>query len=172
MLLRFSSHFTSRPQPPLPTHTNPRPPRIVVSPRYSLPLSFSRFLFSVFLLFPLAHARALRRRSPAPFTFARYFRKSNFVTRAGSIRAEDSVLYSGEITCRSAPQARKKISLIKRYFLLPPRDRPPPHTGCPLTPGNQPPPPSSCPILPFRVSTTTTTRGNRPKTLDTFGRTR
>lgn len=43
------------------------------------------------LIFPfrsLAHSLTPRRRSPAPFTFARYSRKSNFVTRAGSsIRA-------------------------------------------------------------------------------------
>lgn len=86
--------------------------------------SFSHFPFLVSpsLARSLARppARALRRRSPAPFTFAHYSRKSNFVTRAGSsTRARIPSSIPEEITCRSAPQARKKISLIKRRFLLP-----------------------------------------------------
>lgn len=57
----------------------------------SLLRSFHSFSHFPFLVSPslarsLARppARALRRRSPAPFTFAHYSRKSNFVTRAGS----------------------------------------------------------------------------------------
>lgn len=46
------------------------------------------FPFRFLARFPLARSLVPRRRSPAPFTFARYSRKSNFVTRAGSsIRA-------------------------------------------------------------------------------------
>lgn len=66
-----------------------RPPftaRSHIAPAF-LPLFLS---FSLFGPSPISLARSLapRRRSPAPFTFARYSRKSNFVTRAGSsIRA-------------------------------------------------------------------------------------
>lgn len=46
------------------------------------------FPFRFLARFPLTRSLVPRRRSPAPFTFARYSRKSNFVTRAGSsIRA-------------------------------------------------------------------------------------
>lgn len=51
-----------------------------------LPLFLSFSLFGPSFV-SLARSLVLRRRSPAPFTFARYSRKSNFVTRAGSIRA-------------------------------------------------------------------------------------
>lgn len=62
----FSSHH---PSPHVPSTLS------LIFPFQSL-ARFSRF------------ARALRRRSPAPFTFAHYSRKSNFVTRAASsIRA-------------------------------------------------------------------------------------
>lgn len=60
---------------PLTTHPHVPSTLSLIFPFQSL-ARFSRF------------ARALRRRSPAPFTFAHYSRKSNFVTRAGSsIRA-------------------------------------------------------------------------------------
>jgi hypothetical protein len=91
----------------------PHPPsdplRLASSPRRS----FS----TLSLIFPPRYVAARR----SPFTFAHCSRKGNFVTRAGSSspRQGSVLLHSGEITCRSAPQARKKISLIKRRFLPP-----------------------------------------------------
>jgi len=83
-------------------------------------------LFLSFSLPRLALARpryvAARR---SPFTFAHCSRKSNFVTRAASSSpSQGSVLHSGEITRRSAPQARKKISLIELPSAV--------QRGCPL----------------------------------------
>jgi len=65
-----------------------RPPftaRSHIAPAF-LPLFLSFSLFGPSFV-SLAHSLVPHRRSPAPFTFARYSRKSNFVTRTGSIRA-------------------------------------------------------------------------------------
>ena len=63
-----------------------RSPFVPTSPLHSFH-SFSHFPFSIPRSFLSLSHSLVPCRSPVPFTFAHYSRKSNFVTRAGSIRA-------------------------------------------------------------------------------------
>lgn len=130
------------------------PHRLYVPSTLSLIFPFRSLRFSPSL------ARSLvlrRRRSPAPFTFAHYSRKSNFVTRAGSIRARIPSSIPGKLHVGRHRRLERRFPLSSAFLPPPPRNCPPPHTGCPLTPSNQLPP-----------RTMTRPRGKR-ETPDTFG---
>lgn len=97
-----------------------------------LPLFPSFSLFGSTLVRSLA--RSLARRSPAPFTFAHYSRKSNFVTRAGSstqARIPSSIPGKLHVGRHRRLERRFPLSSTASFYR-------PPHTGCPLTPSNQP----------------------------------